>query len=198
MAKDSVKSRLDSERGMSLHGVFVPAAAGVRLRATCSGRSTTCMRAGRRQRPVGEHHRRHRPHPADLAAGQGRRVRAHVPAPAQRPTVSKFGKSEDGAVWLSPDRLSPYKFYQHLLQSTDADVVRFMTHAHLRAARRDRGHRGGDERGRLRPEHGCVSSIQKFFTHRSVSTFDRVPFQLTGELFLYGMAHSAEATRRRR
>ncbi|EEH55802.1 uncharacterized protein MICPUCDRAFT_2459, partial [Micromonas pusilla CCMP1545] len=38
----------------------------------------------------------------------------------------KFGKSEDGAVWLSPDRLSPYKFYQHLLQSTDADVVRFM------------------------------------------------------------------------
>ena len=31
-----------------------------------------------------------------------------------------------------------------------------------------------------------VRSIQKFFTHRPVSTFDRVPFQLTGELFLYG------------
>ena len=32
-----------------------------------------------------------------------------------------------------------------------------------------------------------VRSIEKFFTHRSVSTFDRVgPFQLTGELFLYG------------
>jgi hypothetical protein len=29
----------------------------------------------------------------------------------------------------------------------------------------------------------------KFFTHRSVSTFDRVgPFQLTGEHFLYGIA----------
>ncbi len=29
-----------------------------------------------------------------------------------------------------------------------------------------------------------VRSVQKFFTHRSVSTFDRVgPFQLTGELF---------------
>jgi hypothetical protein len=27
-----------------------------------------------------------------------------------------------------------------------------------------------------------------FFTHRSVSTFDRFPFQLTDELFLYGMA----------
>jgi hypothetical protein len=33
-----------------------------------------------------------------------------------------------------------------------------------------------------------VRSIQKFFTHRPVSTLDRVPFQLTGELFLYGMS----------
>ena len=33
-----------------------------------------------------------------------------------------------------------------------------------------------------------VRSIQKCFTHRSVSTLDRVPFQLTGELFLYCMA----------
>ena len=30
-----------------------------------------------------------------------------------------------------------------------------------------------------------VRSIQKFFTHRPVSTFDRVPFQLTGELFFW-------------
>ena len=31
-----------------------------------------------------------------------------------------------------------------------------------------------------------VRSMQTFFTHRSVSTFDRVgPFQLTGELVLY-------------
>jgi hypothetical protein len=40
-----------------------------------------------------------------------------------------------------------------------------------------------------------VRSIQKFFTHRSVSTFDRVPFQLTGELFLYGMALRRPRTR---
>jgi kinesin family protein 3/17 len=33
-----------------------------------------------------------------------------------------------------------------------------------------------------------VRSIQKFFTHRPVSTLDRNPFQLTGELFVYGMA----------
>ena len=35
---------------------------------------------------------------------------------------TKFGKSESGAVWLSPDRLSPYHFYQHLLGVADADV----------------------------------------------------------------------------
>jgi hypothetical protein len=38
-----------------------------------------------------------------------------------------------------------------------------------------------------------VRSIQKFFTHLPVSMFDRVPFQLTGELFLYGMALRAQA-----
>jgi len=37
-----------------------------------------------------------------------------------------------------------------------------------------------------------VRSVQTFFTHRSVSTFDLVgPFQLTGDFFLYGMALSA-------
>ncbi len=34
----------------------------------------------------------------------------------------KFGKSEGGAVWLSKDKYSPYKFYQHLLQIPDKDA----------------------------------------------------------------------------
>lgn len=38
----------------------------------------------------------------------------------------KLGKSERGAVWLSADKLSPYKFYQHLFATTDADVFRFL------------------------------------------------------------------------
>lgn len=38
----------------------------------------------------------------------------------------KIGKSEAGAVWLAPDKLSPYKFYQYLFATTDADVVRFL------------------------------------------------------------------------
>jgi hypothetical protein len=41
---------------------------------------------------------------------------------------------------------------------------------------------------------GEVLFLQKFFTHRLVSTLDRIPFQLTGELFLYGMALSCAVT----
>ncbi|CAN1337013.1 Tyrosine--tRNA ligase, chloroplastic/mitochondrial [Linum perenne] len=39
---------------------------------------------------------------------------------------TKFGKSEDGAIWLSPSMLSPYKFYQHLFSVPDSDVIKFL------------------------------------------------------------------------
>ncbi|KAJ6401184.1 hypothetical protein OIU84_016572 [Salix udensis] len=39
---------------------------------------------------------------------------------------TKFGKSEDGAIWLSPSLLSPYKFYQYFFSVPDADVIRFL------------------------------------------------------------------------
>ncbi|KAK8916107.1 hypothetical protein KSP39_PZI022292 [Platanthera zijinensis] len=39
---------------------------------------------------------------------------------------SKFGKSEGGAIWLSPSMLSPYKFYQYFFSVPDVDVVRFL------------------------------------------------------------------------
>eukprot|EP00890_Picochlorum_soloecismus_P002906 jgi/Picsp_1/3616/NSC_06453-R1_tyrosyl-trna synthetase-like len=39
---------------------------------------------------------------------------------------SKFGKSESGALWLNSDVLSPYNFYQYLLKTTDADVIKFL------------------------------------------------------------------------
>ncbi|CAA2966033.1 tyrosine--tRNA ligase, chloroplastic mitochondrial [Olea europaea subsp. europaea] len=39
---------------------------------------------------------------------------------------TKFGKSEDGAIWLSPSLLSPYQFYQYLFSVPDSDVVRFL------------------------------------------------------------------------
>jgi tyrosyl-tRNA synthetase len=35
---------------------------------------------------------------------------------------TKMGKTEQGAVWLSPDRTSPYQFYQYWINVDDADV----------------------------------------------------------------------------
>ncbi|MCD4557435.1 tyrosine--tRNA ligase [Schaalia sp. lx-100] len=39
---------------------------------------------------------------------------------------TKFGKSEGGAIWLDPDMMSPYAFYQFWLQVADDDVIRFL------------------------------------------------------------------------
>ncbi len=38
----------------------------------------------------------------------------------------KFGKSEEGALWLAADRTSPYQFFQYWMNVTDADVERFL------------------------------------------------------------------------
>ncbi len=39
---------------------------------------------------------------------------------------SKFGKTEEGTVWLDPARTSPYAFYQFWLGTADADVYKFL------------------------------------------------------------------------
>ena len=43
-------------------------------------------------------------------------------------TVSgvKFGKTEKGAVWLDPQRTSPFAFYQFWLNTDDRDAVRYL------------------------------------------------------------------------
>ena len=38
----------------------------------------------------------------------------------------KMGKSQDGAIWLSANMLSPYEFWQFWRNTTDADVARFL------------------------------------------------------------------------
>ncbi len=38
----------------------------------------------------------------------------------------KFGKTESGAIWLTPERTSPYAYYQFWLNSADADVEQFL------------------------------------------------------------------------
>ncbi|ADU31507.1 tyrosine--tRNA ligase [Evansella cellulosilytica] len=39
---------------------------------------------------------------------------------------TKFGKTEGGAIWLDPEKTSPYEFYQFLLNTDDNDVIKFL------------------------------------------------------------------------
>lgn len=39
---------------------------------------------------------------------------------------AKFGKTESGAVWLDPERTSPYAFYQYFVNTDDRDVLKFL------------------------------------------------------------------------
>jgi tyrosyl-tRNA synthetase len=39
---------------------------------------------------------------------------------------SKFGKSEEGNVWLDPERTTPYRFYQFWINADDRDTSRYL------------------------------------------------------------------------
>jgi tyrosyl-tRNA synthetase len=39
---------------------------------------------------------------------------------------TKFGKTESGAVWLDPEKTTPYEFYQFWINSADADVIKYL------------------------------------------------------------------------
>jgi tyrosyl-tRNA synthetase len=39
---------------------------------------------------------------------------------------TKFGKTESGAIWLDPEKTSPYEFYQFWINTADADVVKYL------------------------------------------------------------------------
>ena len=39
----------------------------------------------------------------------------------------KMGKTEKGAVWLDPEKTSPYEYYQYWINCEDADVEKFLT-----------------------------------------------------------------------
>ena len=46
---------------------------------------------------------------------------------------SKFGKSEQGNLWLDPNMTSPYKFYQFWINASDADVPSFIRYFTLKS-----------------------------------------------------------------
>lgn len=49
-----------------------------------------------------------------------------IPLVINRATGKKFGKTEDGAVWLNASKTSPYKFYQFWINADDEGVEEYL------------------------------------------------------------------------
>ena len=45
----------------------------------------------------------------------------------------KFGKSEEGNIWLDPNRTSAYKFYQFWINADDADISKYLRYFTLKS-----------------------------------------------------------------
>src|SRR5699024_11714608 len=41
---------------------------------------------------------------------------------------TKFGKTAGGAIWLDPEKTSPYEFYQFWYNTDDRDVLKFLNY----------------------------------------------------------------------
>ncbi|CAD7703560.1 unnamed protein product [Ostreobium quekettii] len=126
LAKDSVKTRLASEEGISFTEFTYQLLQGYDFFHLCRTEGVKVEIGGSDQW-------------GNITAGTDLTRKLWKPEYGDAPVVfgltfpllldsegRKFGKSEGGAVWLSADKLSPYKFYQHLFATTDADVFRFL------------------------------------------------------------------------
>lgn len=47
---------------------------------------------------------------------------------------TKFGKTEGGALWLNPEMMSPYAFYQYWINAADSDVIGWLKTFTFRSA----------------------------------------------------------------
>jgi len=49
-----------------------------------------------------------------------------MPLITDKATGKKFGKSEGNAIWLNPEKTSPYEFYQFWFNTTDENVIDYL------------------------------------------------------------------------
>jgi len=61
-----------------------------------------------------------------IRKADGKHVHAFTWPLLLRADGKKFGKSEEGAIWLAADRTSPYQFFQYWMNVADADIERFL------------------------------------------------------------------------
>ncbi len=120
IAKDSVKTRLDSEEGISFTEFSYMLLQAYDFLRLYLDYNCTFQMGGSDQW-------------GNITAGaelirkvaNGRAHAVTVPL-VTTSTGVKFGKTEAGAVWLDPKRTSPFRFYQFWINTADADVIRYL------------------------------------------------------------------------
>ncbi|MFZ4772610.1 MAG: tyrosine--tRNA ligase [Chlamydiia bacterium] len=116
LAKDSVKSRMDAEEGISFAEFSYQVLQGYDFHYLAENRQVTIQIGGSDQwgnMTAG----------IDLARRKsGKELHVMTIPLMLRSDGKKFGKSESGAIYLDKKRTSPYAFYQYLLSIPDADV----------------------------------------------------------------------------
>jgi tyrosyl-tRNA synthetase len=120
LAKDSVKSRISKEQGMSYTEFSYSVLQSYDFLALFDRYGCTLQMGGSDQW-------------GNIVSGIDliRRTRSRDVHGIVYPLITtssgaKFGKTEAGTVWLDPSRTSPYRFYQFWLNTEDRDVVGYL------------------------------------------------------------------------
>lgn len=118
MGKESVRSRLDSEAGLSYTEFSYMLLQAYDFVHLCREHGCKIQAGGSDQW-------------GNITAGidLGRRMLGEQLFGVTAPLLTtsdgrKMGKTEKGAIWLDPNRTSPYAFYQYWVNVADADVMR--------------------------------------------------------------------------
>jgi tyrosyl-tRNA synthetase len=120
LAKDSVRSRLDSEQGLSYTEFSYSLLQANDFRHLCEHHNVELQAGGSDQwgNIVGG---------VDLIRRRlGRSVHGLTHPLVTKSDGTKFGKSVDGAVWLDPAKTSPYQFRQFWMNVDDAMVPNYL------------------------------------------------------------------------
>jgi len=116
MAKDSVKKRLEGETGMSFTEFSYQLIQGYDFYYLWKNRNCVLQMGGSDQwgnMVTGTELIRRKGH------GEAFALTTQL---IKKADGSKFGKSEDGNIWLDPAKTSPYQFYQFWLNASDEDA----------------------------------------------------------------------------
>lgn len=87
----------------------------------------------------------------------------------------KFGKSESGAVWLDPEKTSPYEFYQFWINQSDEYVIKFLKYfTFLDKEEIDRLEQSKEEAPHLREAQKALAENVTKFIHGEEALNDAI------------------------